>query len=86
MIDVDYNEYKATLEDNMRLIKENHKLKEKIKEWQDISTRINEDYRARIDKAIEYIDNHVIISTILNNDTTMCYLRYDDLIKILKGE
>lgn len=69
MIDVDYNEYKATLEENMRLIKENHKLKEKIKDCEkfinerhknlvkehiDTITR-NEEYRARIDKAIEYI-------------------------------
>ena len=29
MIDVDYNEYRATLEDNMKLIQENHKLKER---------------------------------------------------------
>lgn len=60
MIDVDYNEYKATLEENMKLIQENHKLKEKAKEWQDISTRINEDNNRLnniIDKAIEYIGN-----------------------------
>ena len=63
MIDVDYNEYRATLEDNMKLIQENHKLKERYdnlkKEHIDTITR-NEDYRARIDKAIEYIENKVI--------------------------
>ena len=32
MIDVNYNEYKETIEENMKLIQENHKLKEIIKE------------------------------------------------------
>ena len=32
MIDVDYNEYKETLAENMSLIKENHDLKEKVEE------------------------------------------------------
>ena len=30
MIEVEYNEYKETLEENMRLIPENHKLKKEI--------------------------------------------------------
>ena len=30
MIEVDYNEYKKTIEENMKLIVENHKLKDKL--------------------------------------------------------
>lgn len=36
MIEVDYNEYKETLEANMRLIPENHKLKEEIERLKNI--------------------------------------------------
>ena len=34
-IDVDYFEYKETIAENMKLIKENHKLKEKIKKLEE---------------------------------------------------
>ena len=39
MIDVDYNEYKKTIEENMNLITENHKLKE---ETEGLNNIINE--------------------------------------------
>jgi hypothetical protein len=40
MIDVNYKEYKETLEDNMRLISINHKLKEEIERLNNILTEI----------------------------------------------
>lgn len=36
MIEVDYNDYKRILEENMRLIPENHKLKEEIERLNNI--------------------------------------------------
>ena len=36
MIDVDYNEYKKTIEENMSLITENHKLKEETERLNNI--------------------------------------------------
>ena len=40
MIDVDYNEYKKTIEENMNLITENHKLKEEIERLNNIMTEL----------------------------------------------
>lgn len=40
MIDVDYNEYKKTIEENMNLITENHKLKEEIDRLNNIMTEL----------------------------------------------
>ena len=36
MIEINYNEYKETIADNMKLIQENHKLKEIIKEVREL--------------------------------------------------
>lgn len=44
-INVDYLEYKNTIGDNMKLIAENHKLKEEVKKKDDI-----------INKALEYLN------------------------------
>lgn len=43
MIDVDYNEYKETLEENMKLIVENHRLKEVEKEHQKLNGELREE-------------------------------------------
>lgn len=44
MIEVNYNEYKETIAQNMKLIVENHDLKQEIE---------------RLNKAIEYIENEL---------------------------
>lgn len=44
MIEVNYNDYKRILEENMRLIPENHKLKEDL----DYSNYCNEQLRKKI--------------------------------------
>ena len=43
MIDVDYNEYKETLAENMKLIVENHRLKEVEKEHQKLNGELREE-------------------------------------------
>ena len=61
MIDVDYNEYKDTLARNMELIQENHKLKELCNKYEEEHKNEFETWKKatkRIDKAIEYIENH----------------------------
>lgn len=45
MIEVNYNDYKRILEENMRLIPENHKLKEEVERLNNIAKRLEEDLR-----------------------------------------
>ena len=45
MIEVNYNDYKRILEENMRLIPENHKLKEDLERLNNIIKRLEEDLR-----------------------------------------
>ena len=45
MIEVNYNDYKKILEENMRLIPENHKLKEDLERLNNIIKRLEEDLR-----------------------------------------
>jgi adenine-specific DNA methylase len=52
MIDVDYNEYKKTIAENMELIVENYKLKQKYS----IMKENAETLAKRINKAIEYLN------------------------------
>ena len=40
MIEINFNEYKETIADNMKLIQENHKLKEIIKEVREYLNKI----------------------------------------------
>ena len=101
MIDVDYNEYKKTIAENMKLIVENHKLKEMLNAKEVYTSYLPEDtefiimtkddyerqeieYRTRIDKAIEYIENTKFD---LSNDE-YDLREYDGakLLKILQGE
>lgn len=49
MIEVNYNDYKRILEENMRLIPENHKLKEEV----EYSNYCNEQLRKKISN-LEY--------------------------------
>ena len=43
MIEVNYNEYKETIADNMKLIQENHKLKERIDKAREYITTIKDE-------------------------------------------
>ena len=54
MIEVNYNEYKETIAENMKLIQENHKLKEEFYLMRTNASQLAK----RIDKAIEYIENN----------------------------
>ena len=56
MIDVDYNEYKETLAENMKLIVENNRLKEVEKEHQKLNGELREEVERLnniINKALE---------------------------------
>lgn len=73
MIEVDYNEYKETIAENMKLIQENHKLKEK---YDLMKTNANQ-LAKRIDKAVEKIESY----------RNILWTEYDEeLLNILKGE
>lgn len=89
MIEVNYNEYKETIAQNMKLIVENHdlkqeieRLKEEIKKEQDDSIYLEE----KINKAIEYLESY-------NTDFKNCRFgeapismrELGDLLDILKG-
>ena len=61
MIDVNYNEYKETIADNMKLIQENHKLKGIIKEVRELRNKISnlyyeEGYELDTPMLLKYID------------------------------
>ena len=56
MIDVDYNEYKETIEENMKLIQENHKLKEEI-ERLNAELELYKDNQIHLNNQLEKRDN-----------------------------
>jgi hypothetical protein len=87
MIDVDYNEYKKTIAENMKLIVENDRLKklyETDKEsWKEQMYELQE----RIDKAIEYITSEETINMFSSINAREKWLKINHkLLKILKGE
>ena len=55
MIEVDYNEYKETIAENMKLIQTNHKLKEKYYLMRTNASQLAK----RTDKAIEELDKYI---------------------------
>lgn len=65
------------------------RLKEKVKEWQDIATRINEDNNKLnyiIKDAIEYIKNNAMYSEEWNKCCDDLYTKdCDEVLKILQG-
>lgn len=92
MIDVDYNEYKETIAQNMNLIIENHDLKEEVERLKEENYKLqkclyeeelnvqdqNRELGIRIDKAIEFIEN-------TRHTTSMTLEEMCDLEDILKG-
>ena len=83
MIDVNYNEYKETIAQNMKLIVENHDLKEEIERLNNIINKINKLFDA--DAHCESI--HYAIGVLLNKEYYDIENVWDEeLLKILKGE
>lgn len=79
MIEVDYNEYKETIAENIKLIQTNHKLKEK---YYLMRTNANQ-LAKRIDKAVECIEYWATD----NEDYSKLYsAEEEELLEILKGE
>ena len=58
MIDVDYNEYKDTLAENMKLIVENNRLKEVEKEHKKLNGELREEIE-RLNNIINKIKDYV---------------------------
>ena len=84
MIDVNYNEYKETLEENMQLICTNNQLKnenERLKK--ELNKHIKEGIEKdqRIFNALSLITKVIVNSEIKGNSA----LNLNDLINILKG-
>ena len=75
MIEVDYNEYKETIAENMKLIVENDRLKKLYETDKESWKEQMYELQQRIDKAIEYI-------TSVNLDDSD---NIEELLEILKG-
>ena len=60
MIDVDYNEYKETLSENMKLIVENHRLEEVEKEHQKLNGELREEVERLKKREQECIDHYLV--------------------------
>ena len=74
MIEVDYNEYKETIAENMRLIIENDKQDKEIERLNNI-----------INKTIESVQEHYDNSYSTDDINDIGSGTYDDLMEILKG-
>ena len=72
MIEVNYNEYKETIAQNMKLVVENHDLKEKIERLNNI-----------IKEAIKYIKENTSDGYIIVDDLN--YYDIPELLRILQG-
>ena len=84
MIEVNYNDYKEILEENMKLIVENHNQKETykhLKELYEVALKDYDEVTKRIDKAVEYIDNYI---NQFNGVYPIADMRYLDLHKLLE--
>ena len=85
MIEVNYNEYKETIAQNMKLVVENHDLKEKIerlKKELEIEKDISDGMLETIDEAREYIEeryNGEVLTHTFDKDNV------GELLEILKG-
>ena len=76
MIEVNYNEYKETIAQNMKLIVENHDLKEKIERLQSIIKDVR-----------EYIEHNDIMKVSKENETKGSIFCCDkELLEILDKE
>lgn len=76
MIDVDYNEYKKTIAENMKLIVENHKLQERIDKAIEYNNYFEKAVKEELDLKQDY---SVIIASYIG-------AFHDTLEEILKGD
>lgn len=101
MIEVDYNEYKETIEKNMRLIPENHKLKIKIE-------RLNKELIEEKEASQALANSNVMLANIITelekwleeqmnfyyseytideyNTYAYCYTKLQELKGVIKSE
>ena len=57
MIDVDYNEYKKTIGENIKLITKNHELKQEIERLSNIINELEKDLNDNIDTCNNFIES-----------------------------
>lgn len=99
MIEVNYNDYKKILEENMRLIPENHKLKEEIERLNGLINTmlefnlfaeecpLNFGYTERCneEKAQDVFYEDDYCEKTCNDDYKKCWLKYFERLQELKG-
>ena len=84
MIDVDYNIYKMVLEENMKLIVENHNQKETykhLKELYEVALKDYDEATKRIDKAI----NRISLIRMDGDTSIETHKALDEILNILLG-